>query len=109
MINEIDLLNELIKCKELGKKACVAVTDIIKKQPKIGEWILCSDRMPTKDEYLKDDGRFIVDDGNRRHEGLYDIYEGRFYSPSPIGSCFAFFADKNVIAWQPLPDPLKKK
>ena len=37
-------------------------------------WIPCSERLPSKEEYLKDDGRFIVTDGNRVYECLFDIF-----------------------------------
>lgn len=70
-------------------------------QTKIGGWIPCSERLPTKEESIKNDNRFILDDGNRRYGGLFD-YEKQ---------CFAQFdfwkglvEDKCAIAWQPLPE-----
>lgn len=69
--------------------------------PKIGGWIPCSERLPTKEESIKNDNRFILDDGNRRYGGLFD-YEKQ---------CFVQFdfwkglvEDKCAIAWQPLPE-----
>lgn len=71
-------------------------------------WILCSDRMPTKEEYLKDDGRFIVSDGQRVYQSLYDIYEFMKF-------CEVYYdrkthqmevsIDRRVIMWQPMPNP----
>lgn len=69
-------------------------------------WIPCSERLPNREEYLENDGRFIVTDGNRRYQGLFDIYNDKFMiiqrryrqnwsSPAE---------DKCVIAWQQLPE-----
>ncbi len=71
-------------------------------------WIPCSERLPSKEEYLKDDGRFIVTDGNRTYQSHYDIYNGMF-----VWSSFASVPeeDKCVTAWQPFPElpaPYKK-
>lgn len=77
------------------------VARFIAEQPKISNWIPCSERLPTKEESIKNDNRFILDDGNRRYGGLFD-YEKQ---------CFVQFdfwkglvEDKCVIAWQPLPE-----
>ncbi len=68
-------------------------------------WIPCSERLPNKEEYLKDDGRFIATDGNRVYQGLFDIYSGIFvkdyFGSAPI-------EDDCLIAWQPLPAPYQK-
>lgn len=67
-------------------------------------WIPCSERLPSKEEYLKDDGRFMLDDGNRRYQGLFDIYDGKFKFTKHIsGLHYELFEDNCVIAWQPLP------
>ena len=72
-------------------------------------WIPVEERMPTKEEFLKDDGRFILDDGNRRYQGLFDIYDGKFkFSRHISGIHYELFEDKCVIAWQPLPEPYKE-
>ena len=68
-------------------------------------WIPCSERLPNKEEYLKDDGRFIVTDGNRIYMTHFDIYETqKFGVPQLNGFC----EDKCVVAWQPLPAPFQK-
>ena len=68
------------------------------------------ERLPTKEEFLKDDGRFILDDGNRRYQGLFDIYDGKFkFSRNTSGIHYELFEDKSVIAWQPLPEPYNPK
>ena len=68
------------------------------------QWILCSERFPTEEEYLKHDGRFIVTDGNRTYEGLFDMYDGLFKK-----DCFGCVLEEDncVIAWMPLPEPYK--
>lgn len=68
-------------------------------------WIPVSDRMPTKEEYNENDGRFIVTDGQRKYQSLYDIYEGKgFVDIIYLGRCnFAENTDERVIAWQPFP------
>lgn len=83
---------------------------IIHKHMKNNGWILVEERLPTKEEFLKDDGRFILDDGNRRYQGLFDIYDGKFkFSRNTSGIHYELFEDKSVIAWQPLPEPYNPK
>ena len=68
-------------------------------------WIPVEDRLPTMEEYQKDDGRFILDDGNRRCAGYYDVYTGRFYSYRHITPYRAeLYEDNRIIAWRPLPE-----
>ena len=75
-------------------------------------WIPCSDRIPTVDEYLKNDGRFIVTDGNRIYQSIFDRYDSMTFCD--MGYDFANHVpyteeDKSVIAWQPLPQPYEPK
>lgn len=66
----------------------------------ISRWISCSERLPNKAEYLKDDGRFILDDGNRRYQGLFDIYDGKFKFSKHVSEIkYELIEDKSVIAW----------
>lgn len=69
-------------------------------------WIPVSDRLPNKEEYLKNDGRFIVTDGNRCYQAYLDIYEKQCFG---IPRLDGFRKDKCVIAWQPLPAPYEPK
>lgn len=69
-------------------------------------WISCKKRLPNKEEYNKNDGRFIVTDGNRRYQGLFDIYNNKFIYDTTM---FRTAEDKCVIAWQPLPNEYKEK
>lgn len=71
-------------------------------------WITVEERTPTMEEYQKDDGRFILDDGNRRCAGYFNVYTGRFYSYQHITQYMAELHENNwVIAWQPLPEPCR--
>lgn len=77
-------------------------------------WIPCSERLPNKEEYLKNDGRFIVTDGNRVYQSIYDIYICHCFRTShslPFGSSYktSYEIDNCVIAWQPLPEPYQPK
>ena len=75
-----------------------------------GKWIPCSERLPNKDEYLKNDGRFIVTDGNRVYQSIYDIYSAHCFRTLVLfdfGSRSNFEVDNCVIAWMPLPEPYK--
>ena len=72
-------------------------------------WIPVKKRLPTKEEYLKNDGRFVLDDGNRRYQGMFDIYDRKFKFLSQInGIRYELCEDNCVIAWQPLPEPYQK-
>lgn len=61
-----------------------------------GGWIAIAERLPTKEESIKNDNRFILDDGNRRYEGCFDYIEKRFVR----FNCDGMQTDKCVIAWR---------
>lgn len=103
MIDEkklIEDINEWNKTMEI-EWTFENVISLLESAPKVSAWIPCSERLPTKEESIKNDNRFIFDDGNRRYGGLFD-YEKQ---------CFVQFdfwkglvEDKCAIAWQPLPE-----
>jgi hypothetical protein len=72
-------------------------------------WIPVSERLPTREDFLKNDGRFIVTDGQRVYQSLYDTYENKgFVDIHYIGNCkFNETVDNCVVAWQPLPESFK--
>ncbi|MBD5504104.1 MAG: DUF551 domain-containing protein [Lachnospiraceae bacterium] len=83
-----------------SKKIKAGLVSLIAREPKISEWIPCSERLPTMEECYRNDCRFILDDGNRRYQGIFDYIEKRFER-------FNFGVlqiDKCAIAWQPLPE-----
>ena len=82
-------------------------TDIIRKHLNDG-WIPVDERLPTMEEYQKDDGRAILDDGNRRYAGYFDVYTGKFYRYRHVTAYRAeLYEDNGVIAWRPLPEPYR--
>ncbi len=69
------------------------------------EWIPVSERLPNRAEYIKNNGLFIVSDGNRSYSEWFDIYDKqRFGEPTMSG----FRVDRAVAAWMPLPEPYKE-
>lgn len=93
-------VSEAIEC------VLLMVKNKIENMPEQNVWIPCSERLPNEEEYLENDGRFIVTDENRVYEGLFDIYDGMFKK-----ECFGYVLeeDKCVIAWMPLPEQLTFK
>ena len=70
------------------------------------QWIPCSERLPNLYEYTKNNGLFIVSDGNRSYSEWYDIYDKRrFGEPTMNG----FRIDYAVTAWMPLPEPWREE
>lgn len=88
------------KCKE----AVEIVTEALSSSEKPNKWIFVSERLPNRDEYIKNNGLFIVSDGNRSYSAWYDIYDTQsFGEPTMSG----FHIDYAVTAWMPLPEPCK--
>jgi len=79
--------------------------DILEQMPSAQpeqRWIPCSERLPNLYEYTKNNGLFIVSDGNRSYSEWYNIYDKRrFGEPTMSG----FRIDYAVTAWMPLPEP----
>lgn len=61
----------------------------------MSRWI--RDRLPSPEEYRRNDGRFIVTDGNRVEQGLFDPYADGYNE-----LCWPF-SPQGVIAWMNLP------
>lgn len=74
-------------------------------EPRKGEWIPVSERLPNNHEYIKNNGLFNVSDGNRVYSEWFDIYETEMFGEPTISG---FRVDNAVIAWMPLPEPYKK-
>lgn len=68
------------------------IKKIINNQPKIGEWIPCSERLP------EEDGSYLV---TRPYYGMFITDNMHFNKGS--------FTDKYVCAWKPLPAPYEVK
>ena len=69
-------------------------------KPQEPKWTLVSERLPTKEEFIANNGLFIVSDGNRTYAEYFDVYcSMRFGEPTMSG----FRVDRCVAAWMPLP------
>ena len=110
ILEEIVKKSFSVEIREYESESAVLIDDveeIIRKHMNDG-WIPVEERLPTKEEYLKDNGRFILDDGNRRYQGLFDVYDGKFkFSKHISGINYELFEDDCVIAWHPLPVPYR--
>ena len=69
------------------------------------KWIPVSERLPTKEEYIANNGLFIVSDGNRTYAEYFDVYNYMKYFGEPTMN--GFRVDRCVTAWMPLPQPYK--
>lgn len=80
----------------------------IERQPKVGEWIPCSERLPENDNYI------LLSFANFSLPlvGRYDSdgeIGGAFYIGDCDGDDTCISNDLFVNAWQPLPDPHQTK
>lgn len=88
------------------------ILDIIDRQPKVGQWIPCSERLPNNDEYdwvlaqvQEDNAHLWIPKVMEYRESINDWYlEGEFggWLKEKHGDAF------KVIAWMPLPEPYKE-
>ena len=80
----------------------VEIIDIINRQPKVGEWLPVSERLP-------DDGETYLITNAESFE-QYHTYKGWYDGTKGIWHMTGNFERKmNVIAWMPLPEPYKEK
>lgn len=94
-----DYVTEL---QEHNKELIKQLEEVERSQDK---WIPVSERLPSHNEYIKNNGLFNVSDGNRSYSEWFDIYDKQgFGEPTMAG----FRVDYAVMAWQPLPKSYKK-
>lgn len=113
MIDEKKLIAEIrekIRPESFGEQCnsldvIYAMLQLIDEQPKVGEWIPCSERLP------EEDGIYIVDDrvfnspwihtaGFMVSSKAWCENHGVYYDDK-----YGRYEDGRVIAWQPLPEP----
>lgn len=70
----------------------------------LNRWIPISERLSNHDEYIKNNGLFIVSDGNRSYSEWYDIYDKRRFGEPTMS---VFHVNYAVTHWMPLPEPYK--
>lgn len=80
------------------------VIECINNQPKVSEWIKCTDRLPTMEECQENDCRFIATDGNRTYERHFNYLDNNWLIIGDI----AVAVDNCVKAWGPLPNRYKE-
>lgn len=88
----------------------LAIKALTEKLEREQGWIPVRERLPTKEEYNENSGRFIVTDSNRVYQLLFDIYDkNQFVNITYLGNCnFNESVDERVIAWMVLPKPYKE-
>ena len=67
-------------------------------------WIPVGERLPDREEYIANNGRFIVSDGERSYSEYFDIYDKKCFGEPTM---YGFRVDRVVAAWMPLPKPYK--
>jgi hypothetical protein len=68
------------------------------------EWIPVTERLPDREEYIANNGLFIVSDGERSYSEYFDIYDKKCFGKPTM---YGFRVDRVVAAWMPLPQPYK--
>ena len=89
--------------QEMLLKAAHIIYEALEQEPR---WILVSERLPTKEEYIANNGLFIVTDGNRTYAEYFDVYNSMKYFGEPTMN--GFRVDRCVSAWMPLPKPYRE-
>lgn len=105
MIDEKKLIEEikylLFNSEMLSPRwfAINEMLEIIKRQPKVGEWIPCSERLPETDDVV------LITVFNIDNNKLFvtpAVYQHPFFC-----TWNTLAPEDKVIAWQPLPEPWK--
>lgn len=129
MIDEKKLIEDIVNTPTKNQNEVVSylcgsadrqneIIDIINAQPKLNEWIPCSERMPEKDGdylvwYFVDENRqgyevsnFDTDMGENGEFGYWQDY----YDNQTLGFLDSEWIEfETVVAWQPLPEPYEVK
>lgn len=113
---ELDIECSLVcdgECNNLLREAADTIEELSAKlqaanmeRSSNGGWISVKDRLPTKEEYIANNGLFIVSDGNRTYSEYFDVYSSMKYFGEPTMN--GFRVDVCVIAWMPLPFAFKE-
>lgn len=116
MIDEKKLIEDLKEYAHLSEGDSVdtikVAIKIVEEQPKAGEWIPCSERLPelhrvdmeSEGEYYMISDSVIITDGERVSISEYEIDDG---------DCRGWLAHdfeeiEDVIAWMPIPEPYRQ-
>ena len=104
--DKIDFGEVFKGASDFAKDIRESAQSLIDAQPTVNIWISCSARLPSMEECQKNDNRFIVTDGNRTYQGYFD-YELNCFVKMAKEDAFINCEDKCVIAWMPMPEPVK--
>ena len=93
---------EVVKSlQEFADKLRAGLVELIKKQPKIGEWIPVEERLPRKGEQVMVCNRYG------------SVFVSAITYPNArvlsTGECHDFGKHYGVVAWMPLPEPYMRK
>lgn len=96
---------------EYAKHFKDSIIRIIDKQPKVGEWIPCSERLPdmhredmeSEGEYYMISDPVLATDGERIYVAEYEVDDDyKIGWPACDGEEY-----EGIIAWMPLPEPYR--
>lgn len=93
--------NHWWNCRDIDK----LVNELPPVTPQESRWIPVSERLPDREEYIANNGRFIVSDGERSYSEYFDIYDKECFGEPTM---YGFRVDRVVAAWMPLPEPYKE-
>lgn len=106
MIDEKKLIEEIERYR--GDIFADEIIEFIKHQPKVSEWIPCSERLPEVENLheisIEDSTCYLI----QRRCGVVDVaHYIKVYGESYFEAhCIEF---NDVIAWQPLPEPYRQE
>ena len=109
MIDEKKLIESFRASLNTGRETFPIdlIIERIEDQPKVGEWIPCSERLPNVEDFIKAYRRkkysaefIVMIDGATRPTTLYFRKTGKW--EDEYGNSY------KVVAWQPLPEPYQK-
>lgn len=115
MIDEKKLIEDIDNCVAgLTNIQIMQIADIIESQPKVGEWIPCSERLPSETEAwcfneqegIHEPNEFIVQVKGAKLPTVA-IFDGESFKSAYADDGYEFIDE--IIAWQPLPEPYKEE
>lgn len=91
MVDENKLIDDLIRCKGIGRKTCEIIFELIGNQTKVDGWIPCVERLP------EEEGMYLIT------SKVLDKTEVQYvFFQKDIG---LFICNGIPTAWKHLPEP----